>query len=252
VPEPPPPADVGPPAPPGTDAPPPASDNPPPAGDNPPPAGDNPPLVGDDPPLPPGGALLGDDPPWEAWPPAEVARRLASVSVPWCIAAGWALDLFRGEVTREHGDLEIAVPAAGFAAIRAALPDLEFGAVGSGRIYPLDHPAFGLTWQTWGRSRDSGIYRIDVFREPHDGGTWICRRDERIRRPYDTLILHTADQIPYLAPEVALLFKAKHRLPKDVADFTGVLPLLPSASRAWLAGALQRLDPHNPWLAALT
>lgn len=30
------------------------------------------------------------------------------------MAAGWALDLFRGRRTRDHGDIEIAVPAAGF------------------------------------------------------------------------------------------------------------------------------------------
>jgi hypothetical protein len=34
--------------------------------------------------------------------------------MPWCVAAGWALDLFRGMQTREHGDIEIAIPAAGF------------------------------------------------------------------------------------------------------------------------------------------
>jgi hypothetical protein len=30
------------------------------------------------------------------------------------MAAGWALDLCRGVQTREHGDIEIAVPAAAF------------------------------------------------------------------------------------------------------------------------------------------
>lgn len=31
-----------------------------------------------------------------AWTPAEVTRRLAGVRAPWYVAAGWALDLFRG------------------------------------------------------------------------------------------------------------------------------------------------------------
>ena len=48
---------------------------------------------------------------WDAWHPANVAlSRLAGVDVPWYVAAGWALDLFRGGQTREHEDLEIAVP----------------------------------------------------------------------------------------------------------------------------------------------
>ena len=61
------------------------------------------------------------------------------------------------------------------------------------------------------------------MREPADGDTWICRRDERIRMPYDQVIERTADGIPYGRPEIVLLFKAKAARPKDVADFLAVL-----------------------------
>lgn len=188
---------------------------------------------------------------WQAWSPAELAGRLGDVSVPWCVAAGWAVDLFRGEVTREHEDLEIAIPAAEFGEIRAALPDLDFVVVGDGRIWPLDGPAYERQYQTWGRDPATGAWRLDVFREPHDAGTWICRRDESIRRPYQEIILTSADGIPYLAPEVALLFKAKHTRPKDEADFAGTLPRLAPAQRDWLGWALRRVHPGHPWLAAI-
>jgi hypothetical protein len=208
------------------------------------------PAIADDPELPPGGTPVGD-PPWQAWSPAQIARRLATVSVPWCVAAGWALDLFRGETTREHEDLEIAVPAAGFPAIRAALPELTWQAAGSGQLFPVDHAAFDLTHQTWGRSSDSGLYRIDVFREPHEGRTWICRRDPAVRRPYETLIARSHDGIPYMAPEVVLLFKAKSSRPKDLKDFLGALPLLTPQARDWLAATLLLVHPGHAWLAML-
>ena len=48
---------------------------------------------------------------WDAWTPNVAAERLRGVTAPWYVAAGWALDLFRGGQTREHEDLEIAVPA---------------------------------------------------------------------------------------------------------------------------------------------
>jgi hypothetical protein len=174
------------------------------------------------------------------------------VRVPWYVAGGCALDLFRGSQTRVHDDLEIAVPAAEFPVIRAALADLEFDVAGAGRLWPEGSPAAAVMHQTWGRDRGTEIYRLDVFREPHDGDSWICRRDDRIRRPYSTLILRSRDGIPYLAPEVALLFKVKYTRPKDLDDFAGVLPLLTEQRRAWLAGALRAVHPGHPWLAVMS
>jgi len=86
---------------------------------------------------PPGGTVVADDI-WLPWPPAEAARRLADVTAPWCVAGGWALDLHRGEQSREHEDLEIAVPAGRFGEIRAALADLDFEVIGDAlrRVHP--------------------------------------------------------------------------------------------------------------------
>ena len=57
--------------------------------------------------------------------------------------------------------------------------------------------------------------------------------------------------MPYLVPEVVLLFKAKHDRPKDHADFAGVLPLLDPARQAWLASALARVHPRHRWINQL-
>jgi hypothetical protein len=62
----------------------------------------------------------------------------------------------------------------------------------------------------------TGRDRIDVFREPHVGDHWVCRRDASITLPYSELILRTSEGIPYAAPEVALLFKAKQLREKDI------------------------------------
>ncbi|CAJ61899.1 Putative aminoglycoside nucleotidyltransferase [Frankia alni ACN14a] len=66
------------------------------------------------------------------------------------MAAGWALDLFRGTQTREHGDVEIAVPAANFPEIRGRFPGYAFDAVSSGRIWANATPdVLAATRQTW-------------------------------------------------------------------------------------------------------
>jgi hypothetical protein len=126
-----------------------------------------------------------DDADWQAWRPEEVAARLRDLDVPWYVAAGWAIDLFVGYERREHEDLEIAVPDARFGDVARALEDLDWYTTGDGGVASLLESPERLaeTHQTWGLDRAAYVWRIDVFREPGDGETWICRRDDRIRLP---------------------------------------------------------------------
>jgi Aminoglycoside-2''-adenylyltransferase len=188
---------------------------------------------------------------WDAWHPAEITERLRHVSSPWYVAGGWSIDLHRGGQVREHEDLEIAVPRERFGEIREALAGFDFVVVGDGRRWPADEPCLDRFHQTWVRDPASEKYRLDVFREPHDGDTWICRRDETLRLPCREIVLRTGGGIPYLVPQVALLFKAKAVRDKDVADFEGVLPLLTAQQRAWLATALDLVHPGHAWTARL-
>jgi hypothetical protein len=70
--------------------------------------------------------------------------------------------------------------------------------------------------------------------------------------PYEQVITRTAAGIPFVRPEIALLFKAKALRAKDDADFAAVLPRLDAPARAWLTRALSDLHPRHPWIAQLT
>ena len=48
---------------------------------------------------------------WQPWSVHEVALLFSSVTVPWWIAGGWALDLFLGIQTREHEDIDVQTEA---------------------------------------------------------------------------------------------------------------------------------------------
>jgi hypothetical protein len=187
---------------------------------------------------------------WAAWIPTEVARRLSQVTAPWCITAGWALDLFTDTASRNHGDIEIAVPADQFDEIVDALPGFEWDVAGDGRIwpYPQQHANH---FQTWLREPPAGLYRLDVFRELTVSGRWACRRDPSITLSYDEPILHSAEGIPYVIPEVALVFKAKHLRAKDQTDFRNVLPALDPSRKSRLHAWLSQIHPGHPWIAKL-
>ena len=65
---------------------------------------------------------------WDAWHPAEVARRLAGVDATWYVTAGWALDLHHGrsDLPRRGGEqCGIGARPQAKSASRAAL--VEFG-----------------------------------------------------------------------------------------------------------------------------
>lgn len=87
---------------------------------------------------------------WEPWHPIDVRDLLAGLDVLWCVVAGWALDLFRGEVTRVHEDIEIAIPWAAYDAVRARLVDYELFVAGNGMVRPLASVReWADCYQTW-------------------------------------------------------------------------------------------------------
>ncbi|MGB8196583.1 MAG: hypothetical protein WCF25_06225 [Acidimicrobiales bacterium] len=200
------------------------------------------------------GEWVGDDALWAPWTPDEVASRLTGSHARWYVVAGWAVDLFHGRRTRAHHDIEIGVARDDFALLRASFSEFEFDVVGSGRRWPLSTNAFDEHFQTWLRDAgpDTGPYHLDVFRDPHDGSEWICRRDAQIHLPYEQVVRHSDTGIPYMSPEIVLLFKAKHLREKDQQDFECLLPLLDAQQIEWLRTSLEIVHPDHEWITLLS
>lgn len=152
-----------------------------------------------------------------------VRESLASFGGPWWIAGGHAVDLFVGEQTRAHADVDVAV----LRRDGETLVDI-FGARRVGRH----------------QLRADGF---DLLLNDADGDTWIFRRDGRVTRPLGELGFTHAD-VPVLAPEIVLLFKAKDPRPKDEADRAILTPRLGPGARAWLDEALRTVYPGHRWL----
>ena len=113
----------------------------------------------------------------------ELADMLDGVDVDWCVVGGWAIDLFLGEVTRPHHDLEIAVQREDLAAIHGHLSGFVFFAVGDGAVRRLEPDEAGPLdrRQHWVLDEQAGAWRVDVMVEPGDSRWWVFRRDERVR-----------------------------------------------------------------------
>lgn len=176
---------------------------------------------------------------------------------PWFVASGWAIDLHLNYVTRLHEDVEIVILRQDQLALQEFLADWDFQ-----KVIP---PAKRRLREPWERgewleqpvheihaTRPEGeIKSLEILLNEFKEDVWVFRRDHRIMLPLSKIGLVSPLGIPYLCPEIVLLYKAKHRTKKDDLDFKNVFSRLDDAGRQWLRSAIEIHSPSHPWLERL-
>jgi hypothetical protein len=190
---------------------------------------------------------------WEPFTVGAVLDLMAGSDVTWWLSGGEALDVFVGHPTRAHGDIDISVRRSDLAAFRRFVGGrLELQVALDGRLHGMGDEAIGPEVHgLWARETTTGPWRLQVNLEPIVGDEWIYRRERSVRLATEHLIRRRDDGLPYVAPAVQLLWKAKDTRPQDEHDFATVAPLLDAAERAWLADAIARCHPASTWPARL-
>jgi len=182
---------------------------------------------------------------------------------PWLVAGGWAIDLYLGRKSREHEDVDIAIfrpdqiamqqYLAGWQLRRVNQRNLEEWKPGEWLSLPV-HEIHAL--------RDGGDPKeLEILLDERDGDMWRFRKNLQVTRPVAKIALQTAGGIPFLGPEVALLYKAAQVISsgpqldaageKSRGDLQSALPHLEAERRSWLRNAIDRCYPEHPWLASL-
>lgn len=194
------------------------------------------------------GAMAIEDP-WQGLPVDEVAALLDGLPVRWWIAGGWAIDLFVGSSTREHRDVDVAVLRPDQLSVQAHLDGWDLRVAHDGRLTrwapgrllaPHEH---GI----WARPNPASPWRLELLVDDVVDGQWGYRRNPAVRLPLDRLGRRTATGLPYLRPEVVLLYKAKRPRAPDEHDAGVTIPRLSRSERAWLAAAIVRDRPDHHW-----
>ena len=188
-------------------------------------------------------------------PVEAVVRELKGVSFPWYISSGWALDLFLGRVTRLHHDVDVVLPYPAQMELRRHLTERGWAFLTpfEERLEPWPpHMQLQLPRHQVHAHRGSDF--IDFMLTDMEG-IWRYRREPSVLRSLERMSLTNDGDIPYLAPELVLLFKSKNTSnkdrPKDQLDFERVLPHLETERRAWLYWALVATSPDHPWIKQL-
>src|ERR1700728_4629535 len=158
---------------------------------------------------------------WRSATPIEVLEWLSPLSEPWWIAGGWALDLFEGQVTRPHRDIDVGIFRRDAQSTCATLSEWEFFEARTGALTRLEvgtAPRAAVN-SLWCRRRGEAEWAFELMLDEGGNDQWTFRRDHKIRRPLEIAIQRTADGIPYLAPEIQLLYKSKAVRLNDQIDF---------------------------------
>lgn len=174
----------------------------------------------------------------------------------WGIAGGWALDLHLGKQSRPHDDIDVLLPLADYGSVYARLAaDWELHLAEKGRLTRLG-PADRLTEETdiWARRDSYSPWAFQLMLIDVADGWWTYRRERSVRRPAAELFLRSEGGIPYLRPEIQLLYKggSVSVRDKDQKDLETMLPSLNEGERAWLRDALRSQFPQgHEWLDRL-
>jgi hypothetical protein len=185
--------------------------------------------------------------------PAEAAAWLAPLTARWWFAGGWAIDLHAGAQSRPHGDLDIGILRRDAREVLAVFSSWEIFEAEAGVLTRLKQgapPRSGVNL-LWCRPAGAAEWALEFLLDDAIEDEWVFRRQPDIRRRLATIVRRTAEALPYLAPEIQLLYKSRNPRPRDEADFRLLAPRLDGEARAWLNDALVRTDPQHAWIPDL-
>jgi len=176
--------------------------------------------------------------------PKRIAKLFEQYKGKWMIAGGWAIDLFLNKQTRNHSDIEIAIPRNEQLAIKSYLEYWRLDYIKSAKAIPwikddfLELPIHEIY----------GIYggeKIEILLNELDGKKWKYRRNLKIEYPSEKTMITSKFNIPILCPEIVLLYKSKSYRKKDEDDLQNSIEMIGSENLKWLCAAIQKTHGFN-------
>jgi hypothetical protein len=190
--------------------------------------------------------------PWKTLEVEDAAEIFAPATFRWWISGGRALDLHLGRTWRHHEDTDVSVARRDVPALRSCLPTWDIHVAAAGRLSPWRGQEVSAALHEnnlWCRPTPNAAWALDITVSEGDTSDWVLRRDPRVRFPWSVAVLRSTGGVPYLAPELQLLFKSKEARDKDDMDAHTVIPELEWHRREFLR---QHLSADHPWQQLLS
>ncbi len=193
---------------------------------------------------------------WAPTPFSAVVHIIQSAGYPCWVAGGWALDLFHGRQTRDHADTDVLILRQDQLHIKRLFKDWEmFHTHAPGLRYWRHDEYLPNIPNVWVRENARSAWAFEIMFQDCEDGEWVYRRNRQIRGPLCDMGLVNSEGIPYLRPEIQLLYKggSSSPRPKDFTDMKRILPLMSQESKEWLLAALKTQFPAgHAWISYIT
>lgn len=183
----------------------------------------------------------------------QVKTLMQEFSFPWFVVGGWAIDLFLDFESREHSDIEIGVFRCNQHDLREYLCGWAFTVIRSGlpghwkKMEWLNLPAHELV----ATSSKYSLRKLEILLQEGDDENWIYRRNDQVKMSRSKTVITSIEGVPFLCPELVLLYKSKELRDKDDFDFETVSPELNEERKSWLKNALNACYSSHDWLNSL-
>lgn len=186
----------------------------------------------------------------------RIVQLMAGFELPWAFCGGWAIDLFLGRVARPHKDVDVAILRRDQLALQEHLDSTGWSCqiAHGGALQPwsegsfIEHPRHSV----WCRNPRHDPEFLEVLLNEGSDGRFLFRRDRLLTRDLAHVFLRSWVGLPFLAPEVVLLYKSGDAKQSEAeADFRAALPALDPEQRGWLGAALGQFSPAHPWLEVI-
>lgn len=182
-----------------------------------------------------------DDKNWNPLLPDELVAIFRKLDIPWWISGGWALDLFVGRQTRQHEDTDVLILRKDQAVVQKHLEThWQLFKTHQPGLAPWHHgecldPPVNCFWVR----RPDTTWAFEVMLMETEDDHWVYRRHRCVRGRIAELGRLTEDGVPYIRPEIQLLYKSGPNREKDFGDLQRVLPHLPTDNVHWLLDCLR-------------
>lgn len=205
---------------------------------------------------------------------AEANALLKGQGCSYAVCGGFALDLFLGYETRTHGDIDILAFWEDREKIITYMQSngyIVYEMLGGGKVHRItdikmqeklrknifcctedcelvrlyDTDEADVYWLDFQHTGLTKLNYIEFLFNEKTEEEFVYARDERVRRGMANAILET-DGVPYLAPELCLLFKSTDIEREGYQqDFELTVRKLSAEQRAWFEKSMELLYPEG-------